>query len=122
MTALSGKRILIVEDEVLVAMILEDMLRDMGAEVAGPYLKLETALDAAEHETPLDAAVLDVKLGPDMSFEIAECLRRRDIPFVFSTGYESDGGAMAGDATTINKPYARAQLEHALVKLVGTVS
>lgn len=80
-------RVMIVEDEALVAMMVEDMLGDMGCEVAGSFGAVDAALDwLRDHPSP-DGAVLDVNIGGEMVFPVAEHLRERGVPFVFATGY-----------------------------------
>ena len=83
-------RILLVEDEMLVAMNIEDMLLDLGHEVAGIASRLAPAL-ALARETELDAALLDVNLAGEQSFPVADLLEERGIPFVFATGYGIQG-------------------------------
>ena len=77
---------LIVEDEMLVAMNIEDMLLDLGHEVAGLASRLAPALALAQ-DAEIDAAVLDVNLAGERSFAVADLLDSRDIPFLFATGY-----------------------------------
>lgn len=113
MSLLEGKRVLVVEDEPIVAMHLEDMLEDLGCEVAGSYSRLEEARIAAG-TGEFDLAVLDVNLGGTESFPVAEVLAGRGVPFVFATGY---GGRETPfpQAQTITKPYRQQDLEHALI-------
>src|ERR1700709_523125 len=80
------RRILIIEDEVLVAMYLEELLTEMGHQVAGPAARINDALELAR-EAAFDFAVLDVNLAGVPSFPVADVLRQRGIPFVFVTGY-----------------------------------
>jgi DNA-binding response OmpR family regulator len=89
---LAGRRVMIVEDDVMVAMLLEDVLGEEHCTIVGPFGQLEEALDAAQTEQ-LDLAVLDVNLGGIMSFPVAEVLVRRGIPFLLLTGY-GDGDAV----------------------------
>ena len=77
---LEGKRILVLEDEPLVAMLLEEMLIDLGCEVVGPASSLGEG-ERLAREAALDAAVLDVNLNGEMSDTVAAILRRRGIPF-----------------------------------------
>ena len=84
--ALEGIRVLIVEDEFLVATLIEDMLTSAGCVVSGPIPRLAEALDAVDCGT-FDAAVLDVNLGGDRVYPVADALSRRNVPFVFVTGY-----------------------------------
>jgi CheY-like chemotaxis protein len=83
-------RILIVEDEMLVAMSFEDMLTDLGYEVAGIASRLVSAL-AMAGEADFDVAMLDVNLAGDRSFPVADLLIARGIPFLFATGYGPEG-------------------------------
>lgn len=86
--SLEGLRILVVEDEFLLALEVEAALIDFGCSVIGPFAKLSKALDAARSER-LDAAVLDINLNGEMVFPLAEYLDSQGIPFVFLTGYVS---------------------------------
>lgn len=106
MTAeLAGKRILIVEDEPIIAMSLEDMLHDFGCEVVGPVLRLADARATARDER-LDGAILDVNLGDGPTFSVAEILAGRGIPFCFSTGYGESAIPVEFDsAPVLQKPY-----------------
>jgi len=89
---LVGRRMLLVEDMLLVALELDRLLRCAGIETVGPARRLEQALALAEQER-LDGAVLDINLDGKMVFPVAEVLRRRGIPFVFLTGY-GNGAAL----------------------------
>jgi len=80
------RRILVVEDEALIAMLVEALLADRGHAVVGPASRVAAALTLAEGET-LDAAVLDVNLAGETVFPVAEVLTRRGVPVVFLTGY-----------------------------------
>jgi CheY-like chemotaxis protein len=81
-------RILIVDDEPLIAMMAQEWLEDMGHVAVGPAHDIEAALALAEDH--LDAAILDVSLGPNKSYEVARRLRQRGVPFAFVTGYALD--------------------------------
>jgi DNA-binding response OmpR family regulator len=83
-------KILIVEDEALVAMLIEDVLADLGHEVIGIGGRLDQALKLAE-EAPADFAIVDLNLNGARTYGIAEVLRRRGVPFIFATGYGADG-------------------------------
>lgn len=83
---LAGKRVLIVEDELLVALLIEDILIEFGCNTFGPCGTLEKALAAASSET-LDLAVLDINLAGERAYPVAEALERRNIPFLFVSGY-----------------------------------
>ena len=110
----STLRILIVEDEMLVAMNIEAMLLDLGHEVAGLASRLEPALSLAR-EAAFDVAMLDVNLAGEASFPVADALRERGIPFLFATGYGING--IAEDyrtAPVLQKPFRARDLEEAL--------
>jgi CheY-like chemotaxis protein len=83
-------RVLVVEDEMLVAMNIEDMLLDLGHEVAGLASRLAPALALAQ-EASFDIAMLDVNLAGEASFPVADLLTERGIPFLFATGYGRQG-------------------------------
>jgi DNA-binding response OmpR family regulator len=103
---LLGKRILVVEDEALVAFELQLSLEDEGAEVIGPAQSLMTAFEAVTHEPNIDLAVLDVDLGGEDVYPVAEVLLRRRVPFVFHTGHgsRSELTALFPGTTTFIKP------------------
>lgn len=82
------RRILIVEDEYLVALDLAEDLRALGAEVVGPVSSVQKALDTLDATPRLDGAILDVNLRGIMIFPVADRLAERDVPFFFTTGYD----------------------------------
>jgi CheY-like chemotaxis protein len=84
---LEGLKILVVEDNLLLAEVTKILLEDSGCQVVGPAGWLQRGLELAQDET-LDGAVLDINLHGEMSFPIAEALSARGVPFVFVTGYE----------------------------------
>ncbi|HEY3799527.1 MAG TPA: response regulator [Caulobacteraceae bacterium] len=118
---LTGLRILVVEDEALVAMMIEDQLTDLGCVVLGPAGNVAqglAVLDAAA--PPLDGAVLDVNLAGEKVYPIADELTRRHIPYIFATGYDLAGIAPAFAATpTLAKPFAALALATMLGRTVG---
>jgi DNA-binding response OmpR family regulator len=120
--ALEGLRILVVEDEFLVATLIEDMLVAAGCVVAGPVPRLSEALDAVDRGT-FDAAVLDVNLGGDRVYPVADALSRRNVPFVFVTGYGTSGlpGEYA-ERPRLCKPFKMADLLDRLSSLVARPS
>jgi CheY-like chemotaxis protein len=81
----AAKRILVAEDEFFVALVLEETLQSLGCIVLGPFSDLAQATEAATRE-PVDAAILDINLGGEMVYPLAEHLHRHGIPFVFITG------------------------------------
>ena len=123
MTAvLEGIRVLVVEDEFLVATLIEDMLLAAGCVVAGPIPRLSEALDAADRGT-FDAAVLDVNLGGDRVYPVADALSRRNVPFVFVTGYGASvlPGEYA-ECPRLCKPFKMADLLGKLSSIVAPPS
>ena len=84
---LEGLKVLVVEDNLLLAEVTKILLEDSGCQVVGPAGWLERGLELARAE-PLDGAILDINLHGDMSFAIAEVLCARGVPFIFVTGYE----------------------------------
>jgi len=86
---LGGRRLLVVEDDYLVAMDLAEELAGHGAEVLGPAGSVEEALALVAAESRIDAAVLDINLRNEKVYPVAEALRARNVPFVFTTGYDA---------------------------------
>ncbi|MDJ0387306.1 PAS domain S-box protein [Roseomonas sp. E05] len=111
-------RILLVEDEALLAMELEGTTRQLGYEVVGPARTLAEAVRLASTEPDLAAAVLDVNLGSgDYSFPAVDILQTRGVPYIFATGYGSSRsmqGREHGAAAVLIKPYPRQALAEAL--------
>jgi CheY-like chemotaxis protein len=89
-SVLASRRILVVEDEPLVAMLEEDLLLEAGAEIVGPATSVAQALTLIG-DGDLDGAVLDVNLGEETAFPVAERLAELGVPFVFVTGYGRQG-------------------------------
>ncbi|MCF7701611.1 response regulator [Loktanella sp. M215] len=83
---LDGKRVLVVEDEFLLAMMMEDLLLDEGCIVVGPFSRVAEALVAARNEE-IDLAVLDVNVAEEKVFPVATQLEARGVPFILLTGY-----------------------------------
>jgi CheY-like chemotaxis protein len=113
---LTGRRVLVVEDESLVAMLLEIILHDMGCAVVGPESNVDDGLRAVADEPALDAALLDVNVAGREVFPIAEALQARGIPFVFSTGYGASGLPENWRGhPTVQKPFTDAAIRDALM-------
>lgn len=109
-TAAHPLRILLVEDEMMVAMLVEDILVDDGHTVIGPLAHLDKAVAAARHEA-LDLAILDVNINGGEVYPVAEVLAARGIPFAFATGYGALG--LRGDwqgRPVLQKPFRRDDL------------
>lgn len=120
MSALRKKhRILVVEDEMLVAMSIEDALMEAGNEVIGPAATVETALDLLQDEKEVDAIVLDMNLNGRSGMPIADIASEQSIPFLVLSGYGTS--AMEGlhsDAPVLSKPFDSAQLVTVLTQLL----
>ena len=113
----AGRCVLIVEDEMSMVMLLEDILTDAGYHVL-KAARLPAALVLAENES-IDAAILDINLAGTHVFPVADVLIRRNIPFIFASGY-GDAGLPDGyrQQQMLQKPYGLEQLQHALATLV----
>ena len=121
---LSSRRILIVEDESLVAMLLETILEDMGCVTVGPISNIEDALAllSGDEAGALDGALLDVNVAGREVFPVADVLKARGVPFVFSTGYGQGGLPDEWrNQATIQKPFTEAAVEQALMTALGVV-
>ncbi len=120
---LNGKRVLLVEDEALVAMLVEDMLADEGCEVAATASRLGEALAlAGDPGLEIDIAILDVNLAGEPVFAVAEVLAKRGVPFAFATGYGA-GGLPDGwkSRPTLQKPFTAADVHAVLRRIVSEV-
>ncbi|WP_426023111.1 response regulator [Brevundimonas sp. PWP3-1b1] len=117
---LNGRRVLVVEDESLVAMLLETILEDMGCIPVGPASNIDEGEILASDAADLDAALLDVNVAGRQVFPVAEALMARGIPFIFSTGY-GEGGLPEEwrGQPTIQKPFTEAAIRDALMKAMG---
>ncbi|MET0547071.1 MAG: response regulator [Caulobacterales bacterium] len=115
-------RVLVVEDEALVAMLIEDMLEDMGHETAGTASQLGDALEMAQRMV-VDLAIIDLNLNGQRTDEVARILSERGVPFVFATGYGAGGLSpeWAG-SPTVQKPFQPHQLEDAIKKTLDRKS
>lgn len=111
-------RVLIVEDEALIAMLLEEMLADRNYQVVGHAADLAQGCEMARNLS-FDAAILDVSLGSEEVFPVAEILRERGIPFIFTTGYGAAGlpHGWAG-SPVFTKPYDIGPLTDTIERLV----
>jgi DNA-binding response OmpR family regulator len=109
-TKLTGRRVLVVEDEALVSMLIEDELRDAGATVLGPALCVNDAvrlIEAATADGGISAAVLDINLDGRHVEPVADKLAALGVPFLFATGY-GDGCDTGGHgaAPILSKPFS----------------
>jgi two-component SAPR family response regulator len=117
----SKPRVLVVEDEALVAMLIEDILIDAGFEIVGPFGQAEKAIAALEQHA-VDAAILDVNLGGGArSYGVAGELVERGLPFIFVTGYGQIGiDTRFRDVPVLQKPFAPSRLQ-ALIRQILAV-
>lgn len=116
-SVLAGLRLLIVEDEYMIAEHISMLLEDFGCEVAGPVATIEEALAALDGGNRLDGALLDANLNGESSAPVAAALNVLSVPFVVATGYGSRD--LSDDALNaaprLIKPFGKAQLEATLV-------
>jgi DNA-binding response OmpR family regulator len=99
------RRVLVVEDEMMIAMMVEDMLAEMGHAVIGVASNLRSALALAAAEQ-FDVAILDINLAGERSFPVAHLLKARGVPFLFATGYGELGlEDPFRDVVTLKKPF-----------------
>ena len=114
-TSLVGLRVLLVEDEMLVCMDIEDMLEEFGCEVVGPAARVAQALAIVDEER-IDIALLDVNLGREKSYPIADRLTEKGTPFLLSTGYAEVEPPYDG-CLRLQKPFSRKRLAELLEAL-----
>lgn len=118
---LTGKHALLVEDQTLIALDTEMLLRELGAAVVDTFTTAETAIEWLASARP-DVGILDISLGATASsFPVAEVLERRATPFIFTTGYDDQAGVPQAyaDAQIVRKPYTREALSAALAVAFG---
>ena len=113
---LRGRRILVVEDEYFIAVDIKEKLEAAGAVVVGPVATIGKALSLLETETP-DGAILDLNLGGEMAFRLADAFKERAIPFVLATGYgRTDIPPRFADMAAFEKPINATEIAAALFK------
>ena len=116
---LDGLRVLVVEDEMLVSMLVEDMLTEFGCDIVGPAPDLDQAMTLAD-TSELDAAILDVNVGGRQIFPVADRLKARGIPYAFASGYGEAGLVEAHRGTPVlQKPFRQGDLERVLKELAA---
>lgn len=115
-------RILVVEDETMIAFMIEKIVVEAGYEVVGPVSRLAKALEIAASQ-PLSGALLDVNLAGDLTWPLARALQNRGIPFVFMTGYAKRGFVPDefSDALILNKPFETEQVQAAMAEMINPV-
>ena len=117
--SIAGLRVLVAEDEPLIAMVLEDILEDLQCIVVGPHASLAATL-AAVDEAAFDLALLDVNLRGGESYPVAEALDRSSIPFAFMTGQDTSSLPEAFRARlNLSKPYAAEDVDQVIRSLAG---
>lgn len=117
----AGCRVLLVEDEAMLRMLLEDMVEDLGYALAGSAASLAEATRMLSTTPEIDAAIVDVNLAGMASFPVADELRARHVPFLFSTGYGAEGiPDRFRDVPLLGKPYRREDIGKALAELCTT--
>lgn len=112
---LAGLRVMVVEDEMLISILIEDLLSDEGCEIVGPFDRVAAALPAAERET-IDFALLDINVAGTKVYPVADILASRGVPFLFLTGY-GESGIPAGhrEWQACQKPFKVEEL----LKMIG---
>jgi CheY-like chemotaxis protein len=116
---LQGLGVLVVEDESMICLLLEDMLQDLGCKVVGTACSFKRALELAEREEGIDVAILDVNLGGQLVFPVADVLSRRGIPLLFATGAGAGGlPAHWQGHSSVQKPMTVAALANGLGRAI----
>ena len=116
-TGLSGLRVLVVEDDMLIAICVEEVLQSLGCVVVGPVSKLDAAMRMANDEA-LDAAILDINIRGGRVYPVAERLRARGIPFALASGYGDWALPEAfRNQPRLTKPFTMQELETQVLSL-----
>ena len=116
---LSNRKVLVVEDEMMIAMLIEDMLDEFGCKLVGPATNVPRALELIGKES-IDVAVLDLNLDGKDTYAIADALQRKSVPFIFATGYGSTGLRQEyGNRPVLQKPFPASDLETALTEALN---
>lgn len=119
-SVIQGMQVFVVEDEALIALMLEDMLTDLGCVLAGSADTVAQALSQLEGMSDIDAAILDVNIGGEVVFPVADALLQREVPFVFSTGYgPADLATRYPNSRMLAKPYPSEALAAVLAGIRG---
>jgi len=117
---LTGRRILVVEDEYFLADDLQLHLTSLGAEIIGPIGHLDEAAEVLKASGTIDGALLDINVRSGMIFPLARLLQSRNVPFVFTTGYDRKSlGPEFGDVQVWEKPLDIPRLARSLTELMS---
>lgn len=117
MTNQAKGRILVVEDEAMISMLIEDMLVEIGHDIVGPATKLDQALIHAL-QADIDVGLLDINVKGQVVFPVADVLEFRGIPFIFATGYGHQAlPERFRGRPTLSKPFSLAALDEALTAI-----
>jgi len=118
--ASASKRVLVVEDELMIRMLLEDMLGELGYTIAAQAARIDEALDAAKNAA-FDVAILDVNLNGETIVPVAEALDARGMPFVFATGYaDAVLPEVFRNRPILKKPFQADGLNRSLQRALGS--
>lgn len=118
---LAGVRVLLVEDEMLIAMTIEDILVEAGCDVVGPIVQVDRALDLLREDRGFDVAVMDLNLDGRSAVPVADLLAGIGIPFVVVTGYGAKVMPTPHDGVPIlPKPFTPGTLTDAVSRLLGS--
>jgi CheY-like chemotaxis protein len=116
---LSGRRVLLVEDEMLILLMTEDMLADLGCESVTAAATVDQALALIDAQV-FDAAMLDMNLNGDKTHNVADALAARGVPFVFATGYSGrDVRESYPDRPVLKKPFKYEELVEIFTRLLS---
>jgi CheY-like chemotaxis protein len=116
---LSNRPVLVVEDEMMIAMLIEDMLDEFGCKLVGPATTVPRALDLIGKQQ-VEVAVLDLNLDGHDTYAIADALQQKNVPFIFATGYGSTGLRQEyGNRPILQKPFQARDLENALAEALA---
>lgn len=112
---LKGRRVLIVEDDMLVSMLMEEYVSELGCVVVASVRKVSQALEVVS-KAEFDIAVLDYSLGNENTSSVADALEQKKIPFIFASGYGENGiDSRWADHTVLQKPFTAIDLQQALL-------
>lgn len=116
---LTGRRVLVIEDEYFLADDIVRALTALGARIVGPYGDLDEATDVVDRDVAIDAAIVDINLKDEMAFPLARVLRSRKVPLVFTSGYDKISiDSEFQDVRLWSKPLDIKALAHELTSMI----